>query len=138
MAKTWSRHARITSLFLAALLTAACGRSGGNSDARDPPATGSPPPSTPPPAPAPPPPADPAPPPTGSAPAPVITGVTFDAASQLRAAQGSDNWPVACSDAAHQSAVWGDGGGFEGTESVGRASCGVARIQGDGHNYDGV
>jgi hypothetical protein len=34
--------------------------------------------------------------------------------------------------------VWGDGGGFGGTESNGRASFGVARIEGDGRNYRGV
>lgn len=34
--------------------------------------------------------------------------------------------------------MWGDGGGFGGTEEVGRASFGVARIEGDGHNYRGV
>jgi hypothetical protein len=31
-------------------------------------------------------------------------------------------------------AAWGDGGGFGGTESIGRASFGVARIEGDGRN----
>ena len=55
-------------------------------------------------------------------------------ASHLRAAEGSDNWPVTWSDDDHQYAVWGDGGGFEGNESDGRASFGVARIEGDGHN----
>ena len=37
----------------------------------------------------------------------------------------------------HQYAVWGDGGGFGGTENNGRASLGVARIEGDGRNYRG-
>lgn len=37
-----------------------------------------------------------------------------------------------------QYAIWGDGGGFGGTESEGRASLGVARIEGDGRNYQGV
>ena len=56
--------------------------------------------------------------------------MTFDAASHRRAAEGSDNWPVTWSDDDHQYAVWGDGGGFNGTESDGRASFGVARIEG--------
>ncbi len=38
----------------------------------------------------------------------------------------------------HQYAVWGDGGGFGGTESSGRASFGVARVEGDSNNYRGV
>jgi hypothetical protein len=64
--------------------------------------------------------------------------VTFNAASHLRAAPGSDNWPVTWSNDDHQYAIWGDGGGFGGTESEGRASFGVARIEGDGRNYHGV
>jgi hypothetical protein len=38
----------------------------------------------------------------------------------------------------NQYAVWGDGGGFGGGENDGRASLGVARIEGDGRNYAGV
>jgi hypothetical protein len=53
-------------------------------------------------------------------------------------AQGSDNWPATWSSDNHQYAVWGDGGGFGGTESTGRASFGVARIEGDSRNYRGV
>jgi hypothetical protein len=64
--------------------------------------------------------------------------VTFDTKSHRRAAQGSDNWPVTWSNDNNQYAVWGDGGGFGGTEEVGRASFGVARIEGDGHSYRGV
>ena len=64
--------------------------------------------------------------------------MTFDTKSHLRAAQGSDNWPVTWSSDGNQYAVWGDGGGFGGTESDGRASLGVARIEGDGDNYTGV
>jgi hypothetical protein len=64
--------------------------------------------------------------------------VTFDAKSHRRLAQGSDNWPVTWSSDGNQYAVWGDGGGFGGTENDGRASLGVARIEGDGHNYRGV
>jgi hypothetical protein len=34
--------------------------------------------------------------------------------------------------------VWGDGGGFGGTDSTGRSSFGVARLTGDYDNYTGV
>jgi hypothetical protein len=64
--------------------------------------------------------------------------VTFKATSHRRAAQGSDNWPVTWSNDDQQYAIWGDGGGFGGTESDGRSSLGVARIVGDGRNYHGV
>ena len=69
---------------------------------------------------------------------PVITGVTFDESSHQRLAQGSDNWPLTWSDDDHQYAMWGDGGGFNGSESDGRSSFGVARIEGNHDNYRGV
>ena len=50
-------------------------------------------------------------------------------------ADGSDNWPATWSDDDHQYAIWGDGGGFGGTEQEGRASMGVVRIEGDAGNY---
>jgi len=53
-------------------------------------------------------------------------------------AQGSDNWPATWSDDDQQYAVWGDGGGFGGDEDAGRASLGVARIEGDRDTYKGV
>jgi hypothetical protein len=107
------------SFALALLLLAACGSgSGGGSP---PPQSGSPPP----------------PPPTAETSA-LITGVTFDAASHRRDAQGSDNWPLTWSDDDNQYAMWGDGGGFGGSESDGRASLGVARIEGGGQDYRGV
>ena len=64
--------------------------------------------------------------------------MTFNAKSHRRQAQGSDNWPVTWSSDGNQYAIWGDGGGFGGTESDGRASLGVARIEGDRHNYRGM
>jgi hypothetical protein len=68
----------------------------------------------------------------------VIRGVSFNTSSRRRAAVGSDNWPVTWSNDGHQYGVWGDGGGFGGAENVGRASLGIARIEGDSHNYRGV
>lgn len=67
-----------------------------------------------------------------------ITGVTFDWSSHLRFAQGSDNWPATWSDDDNQYAMWGDGGGFGGSDTVGRSSLGVARIEGDSSDYQGV
>jgi hypothetical protein len=115
----------LSSAFALVLITACGSGSGGQSSVSDPPPPGSP---SPPP---PPPPAD-----GGSTAA--IAGVTFDAASHRREAQGSDNWPLTWSDDDNQYAIWGDGGGFGGTESDGRASLGVARIEGDGEDYRGV
>jgi hypothetical protein len=103
------------SFAVAPLLIAACGSGSGGQ-----PSAGPPPPS---------PPAD-----TTA----VITGVTFDASSHRREAQGSDNWPLTWSDDDNQYALWGDGGGFGGSEDDGRASLGVARIEGSGQDYRGV
>ena len=72
------------------------------------------------------------------APARVITGVTFDEKTHRRLAYGSDNWPMTWSDDDHQYAMWGDGGGFGGSNANGRVSFGVARIEGDHDNYRGV
>lgn len=69
---------------------------------------------------------------------PVITGVTFDFGSHRSAAVGSDNWPLTWSEDDNQYAFWGDGGGFGGSDTDGRASFGVARVEGDNGNYRGV
>lgn len=63
-------------------------------------------------------------------PSPVIKEVRFLWSHHQRAAPGSDNWPVTWADDDHQYAAWGDGGGFGGTNKVGRTSLGVARIEG--------
>jgi hypothetical protein len=64
--------------------------------------------------------------------------VTFDWSSHRREARGSDNWPLTWADDDHQYAVWGDGGGFKGGDRDGRASFGVARIEGGHDAYRGV
>jgi hypothetical protein len=106
----------------AVLLAAGCGGGGGGGAAASDPPVGNPPP---------------APPPVGAS-AAVITGVTFDASSHRREAQGSDNWPMTWSSDDAQYAMWGDGGGFGGSEDDGRASLGVARLEGTGTDYRGV
>ena len=75
-----------------------------------------------------------------------ITGVTFDwtshrtseFASPSVAAQGSDNWPTTWSNDDNQYAIWGDGGGFGGTDTDWRSSLGVARIMYDSDNYQAI
>ena len=49
-------------------------------------------------------------------------------------APGSDNWAITWADDDRQYATWGDGGGFGGTNSDGRVSLGVARIEGDANS----
>jgi hypothetical protein len=119
VAKRQLRHPRAIYPLLALLLAAACG--GGGSS---PPASSQPPTAPPPPAP--------------GASSAVITGATFNTSSHRREAPGSDNWPLTWSADDNQYALWGDGGGFGGTEDDGRASLGVARIEGDSGNYRGV
>lgn len=70
-------------------------------------------------------------------PSPIIADVTFDWSSHDRRAQGSDNWPITWADDDHQYSSWGDGGGFCGTNSDGRVSLGVARIEGSATHYQG-
>ncbi len=66
-----------------------------------------------------------------------ITGVTFDFATHQEYAPGSDNWPITWSDDGHQYTSWGDGGGFGGTNTKGRVSLGVARVEGNATTYQG-
>jgi hypothetical protein len=66
---------------------------------------------------------------------PVIYGVKFDWPSHIRLASGSDNWPITWAGDDNQYVVWGDGGGFGGTNKYGRSSIGVARIEGKWHDF---
>jgi hypothetical protein len=70
-------------------------------------------------------------------PSTAITGVTFDWATHVRQAPGSDNWPITWAANGHQYTSWGDGGGFGGTNNDGRASLGVARLEGNWDTYTG-
>jgi len=65
----------------------------------------------------------------------VIKDIKFHWAFHNRLASGSDNWPVTWADDDKQYLVWGDGGGFGGTNSIGRSSIGVARIEGNWHSF---
>ena len=70
-------------------------------------------------------------------PSSVTKDVQFLWSTHQRAAPGSDNWPVTWADDDNQYTAWGDGGGFGGTNRVGRASLGVARIEGPWTDHRG-
>jgi len=70
-----------------------------------------------------------------------FSGITWHYGTQEDAAPGSDQWPVTWADDGHLYACWGDGGGFGGTNSDGRVSMGVARIEGQppmSGSWDGI
>lgn len=73
-----------------------------------------------------------------------ITGIYFDMSTVRNKCPGngkiavrSDNWTITWADDGNQYTSWGDGGGFGGTNSDGRVSMGVARVEGDKDNYSG-
>ena len=69
----------------------------------------------------------------------VFSGIEWDFASRKKLAIGSDIWGITWADDGHQYAVWGDGGGFRGTNSRCRVSgTGIARIEGASDNYNGL
>lgn len=65
-----------------------------------------------------------------------IVSVQFDWPTLRLEAPGSDIFPVTWSDDGNMYAVWGDGGGFGGTNSLGRVPLGVARVSGNWDNYE--
>jgi hypothetical protein len=71
-------------------------------------------------------------------PSPAIGRIELDWRTHARHAPGSDNWQLTWADDDHQYAAWGDGGGFGGTNSQGRVSLGVVRIEGSADDYRGV
>ena len=71
-------------------------------------------------------------------PSSLISHIAFDWTTHTRHAPGSDNWQLTWADDGHQYAAWGDGGGFGGTNSKGRVSLGVVRIEGTHDEYRGV
>ncbi len=67
-----------------------------------------------------------------------IRGLELDWSTFKHLAPGSDNWQLTWAADDNQYTVWGDGGGFGGTNEVGRVSLGVARIEGPKENFRGV
>ena len=68
---------------------------------------------------------------------PIIADVQFDWSTHVRMAPGSDNWPITWANNGHQYTSWGDGGGFGGTNSDGRVSLGVGRVEAGWENFSG-
>ncbi len=68
----------------------------------------------------------------------LITGITFHQETLERRAPGSDIW--SCTWAANDQiyAIWGDGGGFGGSDSDGRVSIGVGTLTGQPPDWKGV
>jgi hypothetical protein len=62
----------------------------------------------------------------------IITAMDWDFTSlvPMRKAIGSDLWPLTWASDGNLYGAWGDGGGFAGTNSLGRVSLGFARITG--------
>ncbi len=67
----------------------------------------------------------------------IIKEVEFDWSTHISLAPGSDNWPITWADDNNLYSVWGDGGGFGGTNNLGRSSIGLARIEGNWDNFKG-
>jgi hypothetical protein len=65
----------------------------------------------------------------------LVKEVKFDWSSHMRLATGSDNWPITWAGDDNQYVVWGDGGGFGGTNGIRRSSIGVARIENNWHDF---
>jgi len=71
-------------------------------------------------------------------PSPVIRGVTFAPESSIvRAALGSDNWPITWADDGEQYTSYGDGWGFD-PPTERKLSQGFAKVIGEPHDFRGV
>jgi Domain of unknown function (DUF4185) len=68
----------------------------------------------------------------------MFRGVTWHWETYKTAALGSDLWPVTWGDDDALYTAWGDGGGFDGSDSLGRVSLGFARIEGGPENFRGI
>ncbi len=67
-----------------------------------------------------------------------ISSITWDTGSKTQAAPGSDLWPTTWGADGNIYTSWGDGGGFGGTNSLGRVSMGFARMEGPPASYTGI
>jgi hypothetical protein len=65
-----------------------------------------------------------------------ITDISFNMASVINAAPGSDNWPITEDSGGVQWTTWGDGYGFQ--MSASKASIGVSKVIGDKSSYTGT
>ncbi len=62
-----------------------------------------------------------------------IKDIKFDWSTHRREASGSDNWQCTWADDDNIYCAFGDGGGFGGSNDLGRVSLGYSRIEG---NYE--
>ena len=67
----------------------------------------------------------------------VITSITWNWATHIRRAPGSDNWPVTWGPDDHLYTSWGDGGGFSGNDSDCRVALGFGRLEGSATSFVG-
>jgi hypothetical protein len=67
----------------------------------------------------------------------LLTGITFDEHTLEQQAAGSDIWACTWAGDGNVYATWGDGGGFGGTDDIGRVSLGVAAISGMAPQFKG-
>lgn len=63
-------------------------------------------------------------------PSQIIEEIVWHPETHFSAAVGSDLWPTTWAADGNVYTAWGDGGGFEGSNSTGRVSLGFARIEG--------
>jgi hypothetical protein len=66
-----------------------------------------------------------------------VASVTWHWDTYQTAAIGSDLWPVTWGPDDHLYVAWGDGGGFGGTDTDGRVSLGIGRIEGGPEHFQG-
>ncbi len=71
-------------------------------------------------------------------PSKMLAGITWHWDTLRQAAFGSDLWPVTWAKDGSLYVAWGDGGGFDGSDSDGRVAMGFARIDGEPQNYHAV
>src|SRR5437773_8848295 len=63
-------------------------------------------------------------------PSTAILSITWHWETYRNAAPGSDLWPVTWGPDDNLYTAWGDGGGFGGSDTNGRVSMGIGRIEG--------
>ena len=68
----------------------------------------------------------------------IIAGINFDRSTLVKAAPGSDQFGYTTASDGNIYIAWGDGGGFGGTNSRGRASLGVTRLLGVPPTWKGI
>jgi len=71
-------------------------------------------------------------------PSAVIRAIHWRWDTYQTAASGSDLWPVTWGPDDSLYAAWGDGGGFDGSDSDGRVSLGFGKIDGDPQHFRGI